>query len=169
MVPRTSLKLQLHALVAGNKSQSTVKPMGIGTGFIGRQLRRSATLPSGQIKGISYQGIANAAVAVRRTNTHRFNLGAPGTFVAEAGDKSQLQAGNDSAGIFTHDQSLTRITCNRGKSIAIGLGQGISQLFPGCAQWIVSQKPDNSRKIRNNRGAKLGILGHENIKEPLKT
>ena len=167
MAPVMRLKFQLHAFMAGNKAQPTVKTMGGGAGFIGRQLCRSATLLPGQIKGISHQGITNAAAAARRTDAHRFNLSAPGAFVAEARNKGQLQASNDNPSLVAHDQSLARIIGDCSKGIAIGLGQRISQFFSSSAQLIVSQKLNNGRKIRNKGGAKLGILGHANIRQLL--
>lgn len=167
MAPVMRLKFQLHAFMAGNKAQPTVKTMGGGAGFIGRQLCRSATLLPGQIKGIFHQGIANAAATARRTDAHRFNLSAPGAFVAEAGNKGQLQASNDNPSLVAHDQSLARIGCDLGKGITVGLRQRISQLFSSSAQLIVGQKLNNGRKIRNKGGAKSGILGHANIKRPL--
>jgi len=167
MMPAEGLKFQLHAFMTGDKPQSTVKSMGVDAGLVSRELRRSASPLPRQIKGIFNQGIANSPAPICRTDADRFNLGTPGTFVAEARNKGQLQASNDSSGIIAHDQGLAGIAYDRRKGITIGLRQGIAQLFPSSTQWIIGQKGDNGRKINNQSGAKSCILGHMTIKVPL--
>lgn len=156
----SNLKHQLHTFVGGGKAQPAIKSMGVGAHLIGRQLRRSAPSLPCQAKGIFYQGLTKPAAAAGCTDPNRFDLGPPSTLVTEAGNKGQLQAGDNSGGILSHDQRLARIGRDGGKGVAIRLGQRVAQVFAGCAQLVVGQKRDNGRKIRDKGGAKLDRLCH---------